>query len=237
MPDQTSDSIDLPPDLDIPTATSLARPPAQCRPPVSIRRATSADAPAAWNVLKEAVRTLAGQWYSPEQVEAWIADEDPANRPSDFQLGRTAFVAEMDRRVVGFSRLRGREVEALYVHPAEAGRQIGEFLLAAVERSASVRRVKTLCLDAALNAVPFYKALGYRIVGPCAPLFDNGLALPCVRVAKAIPSRLLARNWSYAWTSLVATAEGIRSVSLSSLRLPERFRPGYWTYRARCCKA
>jgi len=237
MPEHTSDSIDLPTNLELPSASLTTRLPARCRPTVSIRRAISQDAPAAWNVLREAVKTLGGRWYSPAQVEAWIADEDPARRPGDFQLGRTAFVAEMDRQVVGFSRLSGREVEALYVHPAQAGHQIGEFLLAALERSASVRRVKTLCLDAALNAVPFYISLGYRIVGPSAPLLDNGVALPCVRMAKTIPSRLLARNWSYAWTALVATAGGIKSVSLGSLRFPERLRPGQWIYRAGCCKA
>lgn len=237
MPEQTSDSIDLPSDLEVPSATLTTRPPARCRPTVSIRRAISADAPAAWDVLREAVKTLSGHWYSPAQVAAWIADEDPAHRPGDYQFGRTAFVAEVDRRIVGFSRLSGREVEALYVHPSQAGHQIGEFLLAALERSASVRRVKTLCLDAALNAVPFYQSSGYRIVGPSAPLLDNGVALPCVRMAKAIPSQLLARNWSHAWTALVATAGGIRSVSLGSLRFPERLRPGNWTYRARCCRA
>jgi hypothetical protein len=95
-------------------------------------------------------------------------------------------VAESERRVIGFSRFSGTEVEALYVHPAQAGRKAGELLLATLERSASVRKVKTLYLDAALNAVSFYESAGYKALGPSTPVFDNGVVLPCVRMQKTL---------------------------------------------------
>jgi hypothetical protein len=43
-----------------------------------------------------------------------------------------------------------------------------------------------LQLDAALNAVPFYRSRGYKIVGASNPLCANGVALPCTRMAKTL---------------------------------------------------
>lgn len=161
-------------------------PPAGRRPSILIRPATADDAVAIWQVLKAAVTTLIERAYTREQVDAWIADEDPAKLPPDVALRRTVLVAESERRVIGFSRLGGTEVEALYVHPAQAGRKAGELLLATLEQSAWGCKVKTLYLDAAINAVSFYESAGYKALGPSMPVFDNGVTLPCVRMQKTL---------------------------------------------------
>jgi putative acetyltransferase len=154
------------------------------RPAVLVRRAVRQDAIAIWRVIQEAVTTLIGHPYTRAQIDAWIEDEHPAKISRYIELGRTAFVAESNRRIIGFSLLSGTEIEALYVHPAHSGRKVGDRLLSTMEESASVRRVETLYLDAALNAVRFYESRGYRALGPSLPIFDNGVALPCVRMCR-----------------------------------------------------
>ena len=155
-------------------------------PAIVIREATATDASQMWGVLKDAVRKLVAGPYTTAQVDAWIADENPASASRGLRSQRRQFVAVSQRRVVGFARIAGHEIEALYVHPEEAGRRIGERLLATLERSAMLRDVKTLHLDAALNAVSFYESAGYQALGPSAPVLDNGLALPCVRMRKVL---------------------------------------------------
>jgi putative acetyltransferase len=179
--------------IDLPTSLLLnlqspyrTSQPFQRRPPVLLRDAVPRDAVAIWHVLRAAVTTLIERPYTRAQVEAWIADESPDNLLNNPAPGRTTFVAESDQRIIGFTRLCGTEVEALYVHPAQAGRKVGEALLMALEGSASERNVKTLYLDAALNAVPFYQSAGYRKLGPSFPAFDNGVTLPCVRMIKTL---------------------------------------------------
>jgi GNAT superfamily N-acetyltransferase len=94
--------------------------------PVTIREAGADDAYAIWEILKAAVRTLIGHPYTEEQIEAWIADEDPARSGFDFHHPPTIFVAESGRRICGFARVLNAELKALYVHPAKRGRKIGE---------------------------------------------------------------------------------------------------------------
>jgi GNAT superfamily N-acetyltransferase len=150
---------------------------------VRIRPARPEDSLGIWRVVQAAVTTLAGT-YTQQQMDAWIADEAAQTSVPGPAPGRIVLVAESQGHVVAFSRLRWAELEALYVHPAWAGHRIGQLLLRATEKSASVRRVHTVSLDAALNAVRFYASAGYQVVCPSRPVFDNGVALPCWRMQK-----------------------------------------------------
>ena len=163
---------------------------------VLVREATPEDVADIRNVLRASVTTLIERPYTRPQIAAWIADEDPGKFTRDSVPGRQVFVAESQGRVVGFSRLAGTEVEALYVHPAQAGCKVGELLLSVVEATASLHDVTTLYLDAALNAVSFYESGGYRVLGPSLALFDDGVALPCVRMQKTLCCRCLDNSYA-----------------------------------------
>jgi putative acetyltransferase len=170
------------------------------RPLALIRQAEPQDAPGIRQVLKAAVTTLLGRPYTRAQIDAWIEDEEPENFTEDLALGRAAFVALAERRVIGFARISWSEVEALYVHPAETGRRVGLRLLSELEKSAASRDVRMLRLDAAISAKPFYESAGYRSLGPSLPVFDNGVALPCIRMQKTLraarPEKCHPRNQS-----------------------------------------
>ena len=157
------------------------------QPLVVIRKAAARDAGAIYDVLKAAVTPLVDRIYTRSQIDAWIADEAPDKLVQGIKFG-TVLIAESDRRIVGFSRLSGAEVEALYVHPAYAGRSVGNLLLATLEKFALVGKVDALSLDAVLSAVAFYESAGYEVIGPSMPLFDNGVSLPCVRMQKILAS-------------------------------------------------
>jgi GNAT superfamily N-acetyltransferase len=153
-------------------------------PGILIRQANPDDAAAIWRVVKAAVTALMPRVYTRAQVEAWIADENPEKLLVDSGAGRSGLVAVSAADIIGYSRLRGSEIEALYVHPASCRNRVGALLLDTLEKRATQRNRNTLFLDAALNAVRFYRRAGYRLLGPSLPLFDNGVALPCVRMQK-----------------------------------------------------
>jgi GNAT superfamily N-acetyltransferase len=205
------------------------------RPGVLIRQAQPEDAVAIWNVLKAAITPLIGRAYTQAQIDAWIADEEPQRLARDYAPARTAFVAESERRIIGFARISGAEVEALYVHPARARRKVGKLLLATLENGASGRQVKALYLDAALNAVPFYRSAGYQVMGPSAPAFDNGVLLPCVRMQKTLPpDRGKKPGWGFDFAAAFAR---ISPFLRYRPRLAKRPRLAHWPSRAGCCRA
>ena len=206
-------------------------------PSVRIRQFRPEEAIAIWNVLKAAVTTLIGRPYTRAQVSAWIADEEPKRDTGDFTPGCTVLVAESERRIIGFSRFSRIVLEALYVHPAQAGRKVGELLLTAVERSAAAVNVKTLALDAALNAVSFYESAGYRVLGRSMPLFDSGVALPCVRMQKTLHSNAGAMPCSRL-DVICDTAEiSPTGPCLYRPRPPKRSPLDHWPSRAGCYRA
>ena len=177
-----------------------------------VRRATHADAPAIARVHRASIRRLCSTCYTGAQIAAWTHGIEPGiYRRAMSEIGERMWVAEGDGRVVGYAALlgsgrsraertfsgRGRgsdwsEVRAVYVAPAWAGRGVGSALLATVERSARRAGAHTLVCVASLNAVPFYRARGFRVLRATLYESPRGFTIPAVRMRKDLNSGLAA---------------------------------------------
>ena len=93
-----------------------------------------------------------------------------------------------DERPVGFAELDARDgvVNACYVDPTEHGRGVGRALMDAIERAARAEGLRQLTLDASLNAVPFYRALGWRETGPARHELAPGAWLECIAMKRSL---------------------------------------------------
>jgi len=80
-------------------------------------------------------------------------------------------------------------MNAIYVRPESQRRGVGRELVGAMEEVARGRGARELRLDATLNAVPFYEALGYTSRGPSVNRLPSGAELPCVAMGKALRER------------------------------------------------
>lgn len=198
-------------------------------PLISIRQARPDDGSAIEDAIEASVRTLAGKPYTQPQIDAWIADEASENQVSG--SGRAVIVAESIQGLIGFSRFSQLELEALYVHPTHSRRSIGELLLQNVEKSAYRQGAQTLSLDAALPAVGFYKSAGYIVVGRATPVFDNGVALECLRMQKTLAPDRFRKD------ALMRTrpATEISRRALIPRRFPARSRPDHLSSLAEYC--
>lgn len=154
-----------------------------------MRPACADDAAAIHAVHARAVRST-GSHYTVDEREAWVGGRTPADYLAAIR-GRHVVVAESvdpPPRVLGFGQLLTTEglVEAVYVDPDAGRRGIGAALFAALEREARSRGVRALTLDASLNSVPFYRALGFDVdvagQHPLAP----GVMLRCMVMSKPL---------------------------------------------------
>ncbi len=156
----------------------------------TVRRAVPEDNEAIGRVHVRAIKRLCIHHYAPAQIEAWAGPRKPdhylaAIRRQDF------YVAEEAGAVVGFSTLdpaRG-EVEAVYVAPEVTGRGIGLQLLRVLEAQARTRSLRTLHLNASLNAVPFYERAGYERQELTTHRLASGVEIACVLMTKALTTR------------------------------------------------
>ncbi|HEY8494978.1 MAG TPA: GNAT family N-acetyltransferase [Myxococcota bacterium] len=89
----------------------------------------------------------------------------------------------------GRRHARGSEpawLRVLFVEPCFARRGVGRALLAAAEHAAAQAGHRCATLDALSGAEPFYRAAGYRSVGPLAVALPGGVRLSLVRMEKAL---------------------------------------------------
>ena len=110
----------------------------------------------------EAVRMLCAPHYTPEIVEAWLANRSAQGYLRGIGAGAT-IVAELASNVVGFGEGVPGEIVAVFVDPVFAKRGIGSALLAHTLHLAQ-RNHGTVRLESTLNAVSFYERFGFSQV-------------------------------------------------------------------------
>jgi putative acetyltransferase len=124
---------------------------------VRIRPGTADDVPRALAIWRAAVDATHGFLSAADRVEI---DRMVAN---EFLPHVPLIVAEDEGRVAGFLVLDGDMIDALFVDPAVHGRGIGSALLAHALALHPQARVDAS--EAADNALPFYLARGFAVVG------------------------------------------------------------------------
>lgn len=156
-------------------------------PEFSLRRATATDAPALWAVRTKAILETCRGHYPDELLERWARSPMPESFPGDIE-GGYCVVAITDGWIAGFAERRAKtgEVQALFVAPGMGRRGLGRQLLANLEADALEMGIGRLGLHASLNAVPFYRAAGYRSISEGTYTTSAGVELACVRMEKPL---------------------------------------------------
>lgn len=97
-------------------------------------------------------------------------------KPTVVSLVLCASVATVADEVVGFGAGNPESVyhiSSLFVAPQWRGRGIGRYLVRELESQLKDLGVATPHLAAAMNAVPFYRALGYSSGAPLHLIFEH----------------------------------------------------------------
>jgi GNAT superfamily N-acetyltransferase len=156
---------------------------------MNIRPANAEDSEALWRVHTRAIRETAKSRYTPVQIEAWAGRLSPQGYGPGMAKNPFFVAEDGEGNIVGFGEvdLAKGEVKAVYVCPTRGRRGIGRHLLRTLEEVARQQGLAELQLDASLNAVPFYEGAGYeRKQRTTHRLGDNGIEIPCVRMAKLL---------------------------------------------------
>lgn len=143
---------------------------------MQIRDATPADAEDIRELHRRSIRQLGTQAYTREQVEAWAKGCESADYRGAIAAEDVEFVVADDgARIIGFGSLGlgspddyaaavDAEITGVYVRPSATRDRVGTRLCAELERRAEAHDAQVVGLSASLNAVSFYRALGYERV-------------------------------------------------------------------------
>ena len=129
--------------------------------PMHIRPATLKDAQAFHEIHTKAVRTTCKDYYTDEQISAWLSGRTPEGYDG-IAKGEMFTALEADR-VIGFGHAIPGEVVAIYVDPDFHGKGVGSLLLDHALKIASSGHKKVKVIST-LNAEGFYKKHGFTKV-------------------------------------------------------------------------
>ena len=137
----------------------------------------------------ESIRELCATHYTPQEIEAWVAQRTPEIYTEAIAT-RDFLAAEEQGTIVGFGQLNSdtAEVEAIYVSPSHVRHGVGGQLLRELERIAGNAGVRRLRVSASLNSVPFYSQAGYEVQDRGLHRLRSGIEVACVHMAKDLKS-------------------------------------------------
>lgn len=151
---------------------------------VMIRVAGPDDAESLLVIHRASILRLGLTTYSEAQCRSWAHGLTPQGYQRAMEAGETYFVATRGDKIVGFCSYQGNEIEGLFVGPDHVRRGIGTSLLRQVETDIWSTVVEEILLDAALPAVPFYKAHGYSTREASSSLTRGGAEIAYHRMFK-----------------------------------------------------
>ena len=158
-----------------------------------VRAAVSADLPGIARLQERSILRLGLQTYGRRRAEAWAR---VGVRYTDGLLGEGCFfVAERAGVLLGvggWSPSVERNDEAwlryVFIHPDAAGCGLGRRLVATAEQSAMSDGRVRLRLWSSLNALGFYRRLGYRSFRRATWAVEPGIELTYVLMGRRLPA-------------------------------------------------
>jgi N-acetylglutamate synthase-like GNAT family acetyltransferase len=154
---------------------------------IVFRRAKPEDAAAISSVHGSSVRGLCAGFYTAHQIDSWAKPRKLVHY-HDAIRDAVFYVAISDGEIVGFGQLDADEamIRAVYVLPDHAGRGLGKMLLNKLIQEARDSGLTELKLNASLNSISFYRALGFRELESVTHQLHDGTELECVGMVKAL---------------------------------------------------
>lgn len=173
-----------------------------------LRLATRADIARLSALIAESVRELGRAYYDDAQIESSLrhvfgVDSQLIADGSYYLIERQGELAACGgwsarRTLYGGDQSKGdadprldpatqaARIRAFFVHPAHARRGLGRMLFRRCASAAWASGFRRLELVATLPGEPLYRALGFTALEPVLVQLPDDVALPCLRMSRAL---------------------------------------------------
>lgn len=157
---------------------------------VFVKPFKSIDSTTWLNIHHAAIRAYASEKYSLNIIDEWAPDitAEEISKVAANPDCEIRFIAELNGEPVGIGALvvANSELRACYVSPQGARRGVGKAIVREIEQTARKHNLTELTLDASINAEPFYKACGYKVIKYGKHIMPSGNEMACVNMWKAL---------------------------------------------------
>jgi len=151
---------------------------------VRVNLATAEDLEAIADLQASSISLLSSGKYNERQIESLIKSQRSARIAGKEAL----FIACHGSTLVGFASLLDHQpsIGAIYVHPDFTRQGIGRRLAETLEKKAIQRNHRRIYAMSSLEAVEFYRAIGYKKSYKSGFWSDGPIWIPCVYMQKQL---------------------------------------------------
>ena len=152
--------------------------------PIAIRALWPDDGPAFFALRRGAILAGCQGHYAPETLKLWTeptAEKLQEPLAAHFNAGFDAAMV-----VTGLLDLASGRIDALFVAAERQGEGLGRLMMAHLEEIALKNRLSGLHLDATLNAVPFYRRVGFSGEGAVEVKSARGVVIAAEPMRKIL---------------------------------------------------
>jgi putative acetyltransferase len=131
---------------------------------MKIQKYTANDTTPLAEIYQAAVLKLAGDHYTPKQLQVWSAWAYESNFHQSLQKGEV-LIAIKNEQIVSFGQLfPNNHIALLYTHPSYAKQGLAKNIYFALENIALKSREKVLSVEASKVSKPFFEIVGFQIM-------------------------------------------------------------------------
>lgn len=153
-----------------------------------IRKAVYSDAEKICRIHFLSISKLCSTAYTPAQIHAWTENLTPARYIHGMENFEFHVADAGNGELSGFTIFDAEcgEVFALYIAPWAEGRGLGTQFIQFAQDMLQKKGHKMMQLKSTLNAVEFYKHMGFHVESPSTHNLSSGEMLPCMHMTKSI---------------------------------------------------
>ncbi len=130
---------------------------------MKIRKATTKDARKISNLIRKCLTEVNSKTYSKKVIKGLYDFFTPSLILKNLK-DRIILIAVEKINIIGTASLKGDTAFTVFVNPKSHKKGIGKELMGKVENLAKLKGYKKIKVPSSLNAVKFYKKIGYKIV-------------------------------------------------------------------------
>ncbi len=130
---------------------------------LKIKKAMSQDIPVIVRIHRACVKVINAKYYPKSVILAWLKQVSANNVKSQLRNSKW-IVLRLNDKIVGFAQysIEDKTLYQINILPKYSGKGFGKIVYAYIENEFLKNKIKTVVLNATLNAVPFYKKLRFK---------------------------------------------------------------------------
>lgn len=136
------------------------------KPILLIKKAKSEDISQIVKIHKKCVLRTNAKFYSKNIIKEWINQISEKSTRNQFK-NSSWYVLKISNRIIGFAQfsIKDKTLYQINIDPKYQRRNYGRLLYEFIEKKFKRNKIKKISLNSTLNAVKFYKSLGFKSLG------------------------------------------------------------------------